>query len=223
MWEDFGKAIQKNLVANLSMILWVVYNPPAMWLLQKVFRKKSLHLPSCYLPILTVVSRPDYLSEWDTATMLQGVLLPGEQTKADFWGCQEGLQVRRRWAAQHWNRKRAAADREVHTKAAAWRWRLLDWAPSQPTGPQGRDHKPRLLLPVLLVGWKQGWVQVFLSFSKHFTIYVNVFYLVYQYISVNVKSALNMFLEKGCSQLWLGSNENLKLKECLQYLATICE
>ncbi len=114
--------------------------------------------------MLTVVSRPKDLSARYRAPMLQGVLHPGQQAEADLWGCQAGLQVGWRRLAQHWDRKRAATDGEVHKTAAGWRWKLLDRAPPQPTALQGGDRKPRLPLAVLLAGWKQGQVQVFLTF-----------------------------------------------------------
>lgn len=103
-----------------------------------------------------LVSRAKNMPERDTASVLQGVLHPRQQAKADLWGCQTGLQVGRRRAAKHRDGKWAATDREVHTKAGAWRWRLLDRAPSQPATLQRRDVKPRLPLAVLLAGWKQG-------------------------------------------------------------------
>lgn len=106
-------------------------------------------------------SRSKDLSARNRASMLQGVLHPGQQAEADLWGCQAGLQVGRRRAAQHRNGERAAVDRKVHTSAAGWRRRLLDRSPSQPTATPGWDHKPRLPLTILLAGWKQGQVQVF--------------------------------------------------------------
>lgn len=128
--------------------------------------------------MLTMVSRPKDLSTWDRAPMLQGVLHPGQPAEADLWGCQARLQDGWRRVAQHWNGERAATDGEVHTAATGWRWRLLDRAPPQPTSVQSRDHKPRLPLTVLLAGWKQGQVQVFLFFFSF-----NILLFMYEYFS----------------------------------------
>ena len=108
--------------------------------------------------------RPNDLSAWDRAAVLQGVQHPGQQTDSDLRRCQADLQVGRGRVAQHWNRERAATGREVHTTAAGRRWRLLDCAPPKPTALQGRGHNARLPLTVLLAGWKQGQVQVCVSY-----------------------------------------------------------
>lgn len=156
--------------------------------------------------MLALVSRPKNLSAGDWAPVLQGVIRPGQQAETDLWGCQAGLQDGWRRAAQHRDRKRAAADREVHRTAAGWgRW-LLDWAPSQPALP-GRDHKPGLSLTVLLVGWKQGQVQVFFScvfFSFH-SLCMNMFEWISGKGMRNHKGegSLKTKAEKGCSQRWL--------------------
>lgn len=115
------------------------------------------------------MSRPKDLPPRDRASMLQGVLHPGQQAEVDLWGCQAGLQVGWRGVAQHWNRKWAASDRKVHTTATRWRWRLLDWPPPQPAALQGRNQQPGLPLSVLLAGWKQGQVQVFFPFFYIYT------------------------------------------------------
>lgn len=105
-------------------------------------------------------SRSKDMPTRNRASMLQGVLHPGQQAEADLWGCQAGLQVGRRRAAQHWNGGRAALGRALHSSAPGWRWRLLDRSPSQPAAAQAGDHESRLPLTVLLAGWKQSQVQV---------------------------------------------------------------
>lgn len=160
---NVGRLWQSNATQKYCR-LFIIFLPCACH--RKSSEKKYFCTYHLVISLWLTVSRPNNLPEWDTAPMLQGVLHPGQQAKTDLWRCQAGLQVRWRWAAQHWNRKRAATDREVHTTAAAWRWRLLDWAPLHPTTPHGRDHKPRLPLAVLLAGWEQGQVQVFLSLCE---------------------------------------------------------
>lgn len=119
----------------------------------------------CFIALNLSWSRSEDLPPRNRASMLQGVLHPGQQAEADLWGCQAGLQVGRRRAAQHRNGGRAALDRALHSSAPGWGRRLLDRPPSQPTAAQAGDHEPRLPLTVLLARWKQSQVQVFVIIS----------------------------------------------------------
>lgn len=110
--------------------------------------------------LVVFLRRPEDLSAWDGAPVLQGDLHPGQQAEADFRGCPADLQAGWRRPAQYRDGEGAAADGEVHTAAACWRWRLLDRASTQPTTPQAGGLQSRMPLTVLLDGWKQGQVQV---------------------------------------------------------------